>query len=165
MVHFWLYTPPPPHPPLQVFPVWMIKYSSTATPEYRLLWSFTLSTPASLWQTRTASGQGHITNSRAENKNQFYIKDSRYVNDSVSNLMLQNYCLKTVCMSTVVSGTGRKARGWTTSTTGTLVTLASLPWSTWMDMTVHYFSLQQVWNSQTQTHTQWKVKKMQYCAD
>ena len=45
-------------PPLQVSPVWMIKYSSTETLEYRLLWSSTPSTPASLWPTRTASGQG-----------------------------------------------------------------------------------------------------------
>ena len=44
-------------PLLQVSPVWMIKYSSTETLEYRLSWSSTPSTPASLWPTRTASGQ------------------------------------------------------------------------------------------------------------
>lgn len=35
-----------------------------------------------------------------------------------------------VCVFVVVFGTGRRARGWTTSTTETLVTLASQPWST-----------------------------------
>lgn len=48
-------------PPSQVSPVWMIKYSSTETLEYRLLWSSTPSTPASLWPTKTASGQGRRT--------------------------------------------------------------------------------------------------------
>lgn len=47
-------------PPLQVFPVWMIKYSSTVTLEFHLLSSSTPSTRASLWPTRTVSGQGRI---------------------------------------------------------------------------------------------------------
>lgn len=50
-----------PSPLFQVSPVWMIKYSSTVTPEYRLWSSSIPSTPASLWPTRTASGQGDGT--------------------------------------------------------------------------------------------------------
>lgn len=60
----------------------------------------------------------------------------------------------------VVSGTGRRERGLTTSPTETLVTLASRPWSTWTDMTALCCSLLQVWDALAffcvYTHT-WKT--------
>lgn len=65
-------------------------------------------------------------------------------------------------LSVTVSGTGRKASGWTTSTTETLVTRASRPWSTWTDTTVRYCSLRQVWN--THSHGKVKIKSAQITA-
>lgn len=47
-------------------------------------------------------------------------------------------------LTPVASGTGRRARGWTTSTTETPVTPASRPWSTSTATTALYCSPQQV---------------------
>lgn len=117
-------------PLFQVFLAWMIKYSSTATPECRQWSSSTPSTPASLWLTRTASGQR--------------------LPHSVK-MLNWSYC-RLMSVFVLAFGTGRRARDWTTSTTETLVILASHPWSTWTDTTAHCCSPQQVSNTHTHTH-------------
>lgn len=116
-------------PLFQVFLAWMIKYSSTATPECHQWSSSTPSTPASLWLTRTASGQR--------------------LPHSVKMLNRSYYRLMSVFV--LAFGTGTRARDWTTSTTETLVILASHPWSTWTDTTAHCCSPQQVSNTHTRT--------------
>lgn len=77
------------------------------------------------------------------------------------NFRFSSYC---VCVFVVVFGTGRRVRGWTTSTTETLVTLASQPWSIWTDMTVRYCSLQQVWQVHTILFVYRNLEGSRYCA-
>lgn len=60
----------------------------------------------------------------------------------------------------VASGTGRRERGWTTSTMETPVTPASRPWSTSTDTTALYSSPQQVGHAQkhAMTSSQFRVQ-------
>lgn len=90
-----------------------------------------------------------------------YDSDSHLMVWNVKLIRFSSYC---VCVFVVVFGTGRRVRGWTTSTTETLVTLASQPWSIWTDMTARYCLPQQVWKLHTIPFVYKNLEGSQYCS-